>query len=449
MDTVSKQDITRLVETQGTNRMYELEDGTWLKASGGTVAWRNNNPGNLKLEFKGSEAGSHTTRSKAAALASAQKEYGGVVDLDQHGNAIFKDYESGRAAQEKLISKKWGDDTVEEMVHSYSKKDYSGPTHYENQIKTIYATAAAEGFDLHGKKISDMSQKELDALADGVSKAEGWRPGTLEPSKPLSAEELRTSMAKVSPDTPAKSHGSGALREGAHNESVRHVQENLNKLGITGSNGKPLDPDSRFGEQTKEAVQKFQREHKLTDDGIVGDKTMKAMNDAAQAKKEPTHAQAPAHAAGQPAAGPHGPLLDNPAHPAHGMYEQALAGVQDFEKRMGHASGPHTGNVSGALTAAALKSGMDRIDHVAVSDDASKAYAMQGDPSSPFKKHAEVDVANAAKTPLADSSTQALNHAQAQEAARSAPQQNQNPQQAAPQPAAPAAPTQPQLPGQP
>lgn len=443
MDTVSDQNIKRLVETQGKNRMYELEDGTWLKASEGTVAWRNNNPGNLKFGYHDSaDTTVHTKRTKEEALASAQKNYDGVVDLDQWGNAVFKNYEAGRAAQEKLISEKWGDKTVDEMVKSYSKPDYSGQTHYENQVKTIYATAKAQGLDLEGKKISDMSQKELDALADGVSKAEGWRAGTVQASKPLTAEELRETMGKSAPSSPAKGHGGGALREGAHGEDVRHVQESLNKLGYTGSNGKALEPDSRFGAQTKEAVQKFQREHHLTDDGIVGDKTMKAMNDAVQAKK----GAAPAHAAGQPSTGTHGPMLDDPAHPRHDMYEQALAGVRDFEKRMGHASGPHTANVSGALTAAALKSGMDRIDHVAVSDDANKAYAMQGDAASPFKKHAEIDVASAARTPLAESSAQALNHAQAQENARPAPQQTTNQQQAASQPAAPA---QPQLPGQP
>ena len=86
MDTLSDKKITRLVATQGTTRVYELEDGNWLAAHGGTVAWRNNNPGNLKFEFKGSADSSvHSHRSKEKALESAQSHYDGVVDLDGRG----------------------------------------------------------------------------------------------------------------------------------------------------------------------------------------------------------------------------------------------------------------------------------------------------------------------------------------------------------------------------
>ncbi|MDY1548008.1 peptidoglycan-binding domain-containing protein [Luteibacter sahnii] len=429
MDTVSNQDIKRLVATQGTNRMYELEDGSWLKASEGTVAWRNNNPGNLKFGYKDSaDTTVHTSRTKAAALASAQKNYDGVVDLDQWGNAVFKNYESGRAAQEQLLTEKWSDKTVEDVVKAYSVADYSGSTHHANQIKTIHATAAAEGVDLHGKRIGNMTSKELDALADGLSKAEGWRAGTVQTMKPLSAEALRDTMGKAE----AVSHASGhALKQGANSPDVRHVQESMKALGFTGSNGKPLEADGRFGPQTKEAVQAFQRAHHLNDDGIVGKDTLKAIQEAAKVDKTPSAS--------------HTPLLNDRAHPAHGMYEQALAGMQDFERRMGHASGPHTHNVSGALTAAAVRAGLDRIDHVAVSDDASKAYAMQGDVSSPFKRHAEVDVAHAARTPLAESSTQAMAH-EAQHA-QAAQGTTQTQQQASAQ--ATVAPTQPVLPGHP
>lgn len=439
MDVVSDKKITALVATQGTNRMYELDDGSWLKASGGTVAWRNNNPGNLKFGYHDSaDTTVHTKRTKEEALASAQTNYKGVVALDQWGNAVFESYEAGRAAQEKLLTQKMGDKTVEELVKAYSKPDYSGQTHYDSQIKTIYATASAQGIDLHGKTVSELSKKEIDALADGLSKAEGWRVGTVEHMKPLSADQLKESMgAQKKSDAPHADHGN-TLRKGDHNENVRHVQESLNKLGVTGSNGKPLEPDTRFGQQTKEAVQAFQRSHGLKDDGIVGNQTMKAINDATtQAKTGPASTQDQVK---------HGPLLSDKAHPSNGMYEQALAGMQDIERRLGQSSGPHTQNVSGALTTAALKAGMDRIDHVALSDDANKAYAMKGDPSSPFKQHAEVDVVKAANTSLAQSSAQAMDHAQSQQATQQNTQQQEQAQSHAqqqaqqPQQAAPAAP---------
>ncbi|MEO5736527.1 MAG: hypothetical protein ABIQ82_03610 [Variovorax sp.] len=42
--------VTRLVEAAGTKRVYETTDGSTETRTGGTVSWRNNNPGNLKFE---------------------------------------------------------------------------------------------------------------------------------------------------------------------------------------------------------------------------------------------------------------------------------------------------------------------------------------------------------------------------------------------------------------
>lgn len=49
MDVMSDKKINKLIATQGKTRIYEPEDGNWLTARDGTVAWRNNNPGNLKF----------------------------------------------------------------------------------------------------------------------------------------------------------------------------------------------------------------------------------------------------------------------------------------------------------------------------------------------------------------------------------------------------------------
>jgi len=243
----------------------------------------------------------------------------------------------------------------------------------------------------------------------------------------------------------------GVLEKGDRGERVSEMQDQLRNLGYGEQLG-GKSSDGKFGPRTEEAVKTFQRDHGLKDDGIVGSQTMKAFSEAAAHSKsvrtltEVNSQRRPGASMALPEESLSTTLLSDKAHPVNGMYEQALAGVKDFEKRMGHSSGPHTANVSGALTAAALKSGMDRIDRVALSDDASRAYAMQGDASSPFKKYAEVDVAHAAKTPLAESSAQTQNHLQIQEATRSTQQQSTHQEQASPQPTVP---RQPQLPGQP
>jgi len=51
MDVLSDKKIDKLIATQGMTRVYELEDGSWLTARDGTIACRNNNPGNLKFGF--------------------------------------------------------------------------------------------------------------------------------------------------------------------------------------------------------------------------------------------------------------------------------------------------------------------------------------------------------------------------------------------------------------
>src|SRR5688500_11507802 len=41
--------VVRLVRSEGTPRTLDLVDGSVIERSGGSVSWRNNNPGNLKF----------------------------------------------------------------------------------------------------------------------------------------------------------------------------------------------------------------------------------------------------------------------------------------------------------------------------------------------------------------------------------------------------------------
>ena len=384
MDTLSDKKITRLVATQGTTRVYELEDGHWLAAHGGTVAWRNNNPGNLKFEFKGSADSSvHSHRSKEKALESAQSHYDGVVDLDQWGNAVFESYEAGRSAQKKLLlGDNMADKTVDDLVKAYSKADYSGKTHYAHQASVIYATAEAEGQDLHGKKVKDMTTAELDALADGVAKAESWKAGTTKVTSPLTDAELKEALRN---QKPVAVH---LYRQGDHGEAVGRFQQELATLGYTAADGQAIKPDRDFGHRTKEAVMSFQKAHALTPDGVIGKDTAAALAQAVLQKSALTAL-----------------TLDNSQHPGHPMFQQALAGVGQLDQAQGRATDFRSYNLSGALALAARKEGLERIDQVLLSKDASRAIAVQGDMHSPLRRFADVDVVSGISTPLAQSST--------------------------------------------
>ncbi|HEY4291515.1 XVIPCD domain-containing protein [Luteibacter sp.] len=187
-------------------------------------------------------------------------------------------------------------------------------------------------------------------------------------------------------------HGHGnALRLHDRSDAIGTLQNQLNELGYADAQGRPLAADHAFGPGTEAAVRQFQQDHQLKADGVAGPATLAAINEAR------SHAQA----------APPAPSLLDAGHPANGMYEQAHACVARIDESQGRVPGPHTQNFAGSLTSAATAAGFSRVDHVALSDNASRGYAIQGELNSPFKKFVEVDVMQAVQTPLAQSSQEA------------------------------------------
>jgi len=199
----------------------------------------------------------------------------------------------------------------------------------------------------------------------------------------------------------------GVLREKDHGPAVGALQSDLAALGITARDGSAIHADQHFGPHTKEAVEAFQAARGLKSDGVAGPATMAAIGEARGHLQATSQQNVPT-------------LLDT-RHPAHGIYEQARTCVARIDQEQGRTPGPHTQNFAGSLTSAATAAGFNRIDHVALSDDANRGFAIQGELNSPFKKFVEVDVMQAVQTPLAQSS---------QEAAVNVQNNNQQQQQA-------------------
>ena len=179
-----------------------------------------------------------------------------------------------------------------------------------------------------------------------------------------------------------------ALKEGMHGEDVRKLQADLARLGYKDAHGRELHTDGKFGPGTQAALEAFQREHKLAADGIAGAKT----RDAMAAQKHVDNQQIDKAGAQK---------ADS------ALIDQARKGVHAIDAKMNRTPDVASENLSGAIAAQAKKDGLSRIDHVVLSDDGSKAYAVQGDLNSPLKKMAEVQTAQAVNTPLAQS-TQAM-----------------------------------------
>lgn len=130
------------------------------------------------------------------------------------------------------------------------------------------------------------------------------------------------------------------------------------------------------------------------------------------------------------------PRVDSPEHPQNAMFEQARDAIHSLDAQHGRTPDARSDQFAGAITAGAVTQGLTRIDHVALNDDASRAYAVQGDLNSPFKRIAEVNTQQALATPLEKSSEAIQQYtsqqAQVQQGQQVAEQQTQQQRGASP-----------------
>ena len=131
---------------------------------------------------------------------------------------------------------------------------------------------------------------------------------------------------------------------------------------------------------------------------------------------------------------PGAPRLDSAGHPDHALFEQTRDAVYRLDVQRNRTPDQRSDNLAAALVVAARSEGLREVNHVILNDDASRAFAVQGDLNSPFKQTAQVQTAQALNASVAQSSQawqQAVQgHAQ--------PVQAQQPAQQPAQPAQPA-----------
>ena len=222
--------------------------------------------------------------------------------------------------------------------------------------------------------------------ADEIARAPNVAP-TPQDKAPAAAKPPTPTHTSTAPTHPGHAP---VLKEGAHGADVKALQNELAKLGYTDGKGHPLKADGDFGPATKAAVEAFQGKNHLDVDGVVGPATHQRLE-----KQIEQHAKA-------------APRMDSDGHPANAIYKQALAGVERMDQQQGRGSDDMSKNLAGSLVVAAQREGLQKIDQVALSQDASKAFAVEGDANSPFKKHASVEVLAGINTPLEQSSVAAM-----------------------------------------
>lgn len=88
----------------------------------------------------------------------------------------------------------------------------------------------------------------------------------------------KTSLAGAQPAV-------STLHLGATGPEVAALQERLARLGYTDAKGRPVAADGQFGPVTQAAVEAFQRDHGLADDGRVGQLTRGALDGALEERR--------------------------------------------------------------------------------------------------------------------------------------------------------------------
>ena len=223
----------------------------------------------------------------------------------------------------------------------------------------------------------------------------------------------------------------GELKPGEKGPDVRGLQQNLIDLKMTGQDGKPLKVDGDFGDNTREAVRKFQEANGLPQTGTADKTTLERVGQVAKfepkidadaritgvAPQDPPRAPA-ARTTDQPAATqpPTGhdhtpdrtprepaapttqtPQINQAGHPDNKLYTQALSNLEQMGPNGGFKSRDEMERAAGALAADAKLSGLTQIDHVTRSKNGEGLIAVQGnDPWAPDAKRAFLDVSQAA-----------------------------------------------------
>ena len=100
-------------------------------------------------------------------------------------------------------------------------------------------------------------------------------------------------------------------------------------------------------------------------------------------------------------------LMDDPAHRDHGLYRQAYAGVRALDAQHDRTPDARSERLAASLTVAAKAAGLETIDHVVLSDDRQRAFAVEArEITSVHRRLAHVDVLPALQQSLQASAEQ-------------------------------------------
>lgn len=269
--------------------------------------------------------------------------------------------------------------------------------------------------------VSDAYQRMTDILSDYQKYADEvkWTP-----------EQAREALESARASSEERNSRVAVLRQGMSGDKVGELQTKLGDLGYTDLHGNILASDNDFGPSTKAAVEAFQRDQGLKSDGVAGSDTLKALEAQTkaltQASKSSYEWQCPAR-------------LDDPTHPDNAFYLRTRDLVYQLDQQNGRTPDQRSDQLASALTVSARVAGLQRIDQVALSEDASALWGAQRPPGARdhfFDQHCKVPTVEALNTPMEQSGAQwpqAMQQFREHEQAQQQQQTQQQEQTAQPQ----------------
>jgi hypothetical protein len=118
-------------------------------------------------------------------------------------------------------------------------------------------------------------------------------------------------------------------------------------------------------------------------------------------------------------------LLNHPGHPDHGLFRDAMHGVRALDASQKRIPDLRSEQLGGHLAVAAKEQGLREIDHVVMSHDASRTFAVQGRLDDPAQQRAGVDTVQGLNTPLSQSTQRMAEVAESQRNPAHVQQQDQ------------------------
>jgi hypothetical protein len=138
----------------GNGVLYETDEGTRAIKQGGTRAWRNNNPGNIR-------AGRFANRTGAIGEAG--------------GFAIFPDEARGRRAIDALLrTETYHKLTVGGAIARYAPPNENDTGQYVRNIEEFTGLSASKPMD-------QLAPEERSRVVDAIQRIEGWQEGRTVP----------------------------------------------------------------------------------------------------------------------------------------------------------------------------------------------------------------------------------------------------------------------------